>query len=71
MMCIRKAPKNLEKSEGTPELSDKSNYTCNDYRLEMILLSLKRRLSSEDLSDAEKLAIRNEIRRIEAQMGMA
>lgn len=70
-MCIRKVPENLEKSEGAPEMSDQPNYTCNDYRLEMILLSLKRRLSSENLSDAEKLSILDEIRRIETQMGMA
>ncbi len=70
-MCIRKVPEKLEKYESAPEVSDKPIYTCNDYRMEMILLSLKRRLSSEELSDAEKHAIRDEIRRIEIQMGMA
>jgi len=51
-------------------MAETSNYTCNDYRLEMILLSLRRRLSKEDMSESEKDSIRKEIRRIEAEMGM-
>jgi hypothetical protein len=46
------------------------NYTCCDYRLEMILLGLNRRLASETLTDDEREAIKKEIRRIEAQMGI-
>ena len=46
-------------------------YTCTDYRLEMVLLSLRRRLAKGDLSEAEKREIQQEIQRLEAQMGMA
>ena len=36
------------------------NYTCTDYRTEMVLLGLKRRLELEDLSAEEKKEILNE-----------
>ncbi len=42
--------------------------TCNDYRQEMMLLGLRRRLAEEDLSDSEKKAIEAEIRRLEEIM---
>lgn len=41
-----------------------------DYRAEMILLSLNRRLCNVSVSDEEKAAIKAEIKRIEQQMGM-
>ena len=48
----------------------KGKYTCNDYREEMILLGLQKRLNQESLSDAEKKEILKEIETIEKQMGM-
>lgn len=45
-------------------------YTCNDYRSEMILLSLERQMNKPDLTEAEKRKIASEIRRIKAEMGM-
>ena len=51
-------------------MSENANYTCNDYRQEMILLALQRKLAEQDLSESEKAAIQEEIRRIEEQMGM-
>ena len=51
-------------------MSENANYTCNDYRQEMILLALQRKLAEENLSEAEKATIQEEIRRIEEQMGM-
>lgn len=45
-------------------------YTCTDYRLEMILLGLTRRLSEEKLSEEERRLLLEEIRRIEIQMGL-
>ena len=42
--------------------------TCNDYRQEMMLLGLKRRLAREDLSDIEKQAIEAEIKKIEREI---
>jgi hypothetical protein len=43
---------------------------CNDYRTEMQLVALKRRLQNEDLTEAEKLDLRKEIARIEKQIGL-
>lgn len=51
-------------------MSENANYTCNDYRQEMILLALQRKLAEEDLSEPEKAAIQEEIRWVEKQMGM-
>ncbi len=52
-------------------MAENKNYTCNDYREEMILLALRRKLADKDLSEAEKKRVQNEIRRIESQMGMS
>jgi hypothetical protein len=43
----------------------KLRYTCNDYREEMILLGLKRRLCRENLSEEERKEILKEIEAIE------
>ncbi|UCG08010.1 MAG: hypothetical protein JSV83_05015 [Desulfobacterales bacterium] len=43
---------------------------CNDYRQEMMLLGLKRRLADGDLSDTEKQAIELEIKKIEREIQM-
>ena len=48
-----------------------SRYTCNDYRLEMILVGLKKQLARTDLSEAEKAQIETEVRKLETEMGMA
>lgn len=45
-------------------------YTCTDYRTEMILLSLRRRLENKDLSEAEKEDLLLKIKKIEAGMGL-
>lgn len=45
-------------------------YTCNEYRAEMILLALERRLAQNDLSDSERQSIRVEIERLKAETGM-
>ncbi len=45
-------------------------YTCSDYRLEMMLLGLKRRLNEETLSESEKEKLLKEIRKIEDEMEM-
>ena len=51
-------------------MGKKGNYTCNDYREEMILLGLQKRLSQADLTEEEKKEILKEIEIIEKQMGM-
>ena len=45
-----------------------TTYTCNEYRAEMILLSLHRRLDDTSLSDEEHREIRREIHRLESEM---
>ena len=44
--------------------------TCTDYRGEMLLLSLHRRLSDESLSEAERRSLQRTIARLESEMGM-
>jgi len=44
-------------------------YTCADYRIEMILLNLKRLLQHEDLGDEEKGDILLQIKKLEKKMG--
>ena len=46
------------------------DYTCVDYRMEMILLGLKRRLQNESLSEEEKEDIRLQIQKLEATLGL-
>jgi hypothetical protein len=46
------------------------DYTCTDYRAEMILLSLKRRLHREHLGDQEKNDILLKIKQLEKEMGL-
>ncbi len=50
--------------------SFKKKYTCNEYREEMILLGLKKRLTSSDLTQEEKEKLQKEIQKIEKQMDM-
>ncbi len=58
------------------QISDKrgrfgiGSYTCSEYRQEMVLLGLKNRLSSENLSDEEKQNLVEEIKKLEAVMCM-
>lgn len=50
--------------------SKKGKYTCTDYREEMILLGLQKRLNQGNLTEEEKKEILREIEVIEKQMGM-
>ena len=52
------------------ENSGKNNYTCNEYREEMILAALQRRLQQEDLSEEERAELLREIAELEERMGM-
>lgn len=45
-------------------------YTCVDYRAEMILLGLKRRLHLEELSEEEREEIILQIEKFEAKAGL-
>ncbi len=45
-------------------------YTCTEYREEMILLSLQKRLAAPDLTPEEKKQLLAEIAEVEKQMGI-
>ncbi|MFN2357224.1 MAG: hypothetical protein ABR534_05755 [Desulfotignum sp.] len=53
--------------ESEPKLS---TYTCQEYREEMILLALQKRLSAKDLTLEEKNHLQKEIALVETRMGM-
>lgn len=45
-------------------------YTCSDYRQEMVLLALKKRLAEDPLTPEERRVIETEIAALEKEMGM-
>ncbi len=47
-----------------------SQYTCREYREEMTLLGLKKRLNDGGLSDKERKAIEQEIAQLESSMNL-
>ncbi len=47
-----------------------NKYTCNEYREEMILLGLQKRLASNKLNPEEKENLLMEIAKVEKQMGI-
>ena len=51
-------------------MPSKSTYTCNDYREEMRLLGLKKRLNEKSLSRTEKQNIEAEIAKLEKALQM-
>lgn len=48
----------------------KDNYTCSDYRQEMILLGLRKQLNDDCLSDKEEQQVLDQIEKLEEKMGM-
>jgi hypothetical protein len=52
-----------------PAIPRKPQYTCNDYREEMILLALRQRLQRPELSDEDKAKLTEEIDRLEKAIG--
>ena len=47
-----------------------SNYTCNDYRAEMILLGLQKQLAAPGLTPEAKEELQKKIVVVEQEMGM-
>jgi hypothetical protein len=47
-----------------------TRYTCTDYRKEMILAGLRKQLTDPDLSSEQKERLRDEIKRLEAEIGL-
>ena len=60
----------LNDDQGRLTTSAGSRYTCKEYREEMTLLNLRRRLCRADLPEAEKNQLRTEIAHLQRQMGM-
>ncbi len=46
----------------------KNKYTCVDFRMEMILLGLTKRLHENNLSKEEEIVIRSQIKDIEKEL---
>lgn len=45
-------------------------YTCTEYRQEMVLLSLRRRLADPTLAPSEKKELEAQVHKLETEMGM-
>ncbi len=52
-----------EQNKTTPQ------YTCNDYREEMILLALRQKLARSDLTDDQRAKLAREIADLEKTIG--
>jgi hypothetical protein len=52
-------------------LSESNKYTCHEYREEMQLLGLQKRLHDKDISEEERQDLKEKIKDLEASMGMA
>ena len=50
--------------------NDKNKYNCMDYRKEMTLLGLKKKLQNNKLSKDEKKVLKDEISKLEKEMGL-
>jgi len=51
-------------------MPQKNKYTCSDYREEMRLIGLQKRLNEETLSSTEKRVIKAEIAELEKNLQM-
>ena len=49
---------------------EKTQYTCQDFRMEMTILGLRRRLHQPNLSPEERQEILDRLRMLEAEAGM-
>ena len=47
-----------------------NKYTCHEYREEMQLLGLQRRLHDKDISEEERQHLKERIKDLEVSMGM-
>lgn len=49
----------------------KRAYTCIDYREEMILAGLRKRLQDHDLKEEERIQLIQEIKQLEKKLGLS
>jgi hypothetical protein len=47
-----------------------TQYTCREYREEMLLLGLKRQAENPELPEAQRLELADKIRKLELEMGL-
>jgi hypothetical protein len=47
-----------------------NQYTCNEYRQEMMLAGLRKQLANPDLGESEKKRLEQHIRQLETEMGL-
>jgi hypothetical protein len=52
-----------------PLIPQTSQYSCKDYREEMIILALRQKLQLPQLTDEEKMKLTEEIVRLEKALG--
>ncbi len=45
-------------------------YTCNDYRREMMLAGLRKRLAQESMDEKERARLEDQIRQLEIEIGI-
>ena len=50
---------------------EKRRYTCVDYRQEMMLAGLRKQLHDPFLDEQEKERIKEQVRRLETEMGLS
>lgn len=48
-----------------------SQYTCDDYRMEMRLLGMRQQLNNSELSNSDKEKLQNEIDKLEKDIGLS
>ncbi len=73
MPPIKTLPKNWASNKiklKFQKMSRQNKYTCNEYRQEMILLSLRMRLNEKNLPESERKKIQFEIQQLETTMEM-
>ena len=61
----------LVATHALPKIMQKKKYTCSDYREEMRLIGLKKRLNEATLSPKEKQIIEAEIAKLEKALELS
>ena len=56
---------------GRLRIMEKRRYTCVDYRQEMMLAGLRKQLHDPFLDEREKERIKEQVRRLETEMGLS
>ena len=64
--------KDKNRSQSTDQFTHPptGRYTCNEYRQEMILVGLKKRLATSNLTEKEREALKEEIDQFEKDIGL-